>query len=396
MITVRKLKITILCEDEVKRNAQYKFLRDSQYAQYLGLNRAMSFLGKEYLSGDKERFKLAKKELTNTCECYSDIDFGTGIDSKSQITQKVKKDLQADIKNGLAKGERSIRNYKRTFPLITRGRDLKFLYDNNDVIIKWVNKIYFKVLTGRNDKNYLELAHTLERVISGEYKVCTSSIKVDKKLVLNLTLDIPIHAKQEFQDNRILGVDLGIKVPVFACVSDNTYVRKSIGSIDEFLKVRVQFDKRRKRIQQQLQNVKGGRGRADKLKALDRFRDSERNWVKNYNHALSKRVVDFALKNKCAIIKLEKLNKEGFNNTLLRNWSYYELQQMIEYKAEREGIKVVYINPAYTSQTCSSCGYIDKENRETQEKFICKSCGFTLNADHNAAINIARSENYEK
>lgn len=38
------------------------------------------------------------------------------------------------------------------------------------------------------------------------------------------------------------------------------------------------------------------------------------------------------------------------------------------------------------------CGHIDKENRQTQEKFKCTKCGFELNADHNASINIARSE----
>ena len=63
---------------------------------------------------------------------------------------------------------------------------------------------------------------------------------------------------------------------------------------------------------------------------------------------------------------------------------------MIEYKAERVGIKVKYVDPAFTSQTCSKCGYVDKENRIAQDKFECKKCGFTLNADHNAAINIAR------
>ncbi|WP_054741669.1 RNA-guided endonuclease InsQ/TnpB family protein [Cellulosilyticum ruminicola] len=391
MIAVRKLKIMVLCDDESKKNEQYKFLRDSQYAQYLGLNRAMSFLAKEYLSGDKERFKEAKKKLTNTCECYQNINFGTGIDSKSQITQKVKKDLQADIKNGLARGERSIRNYRRTFPLITRGRDLKFSYNGDEIIIKWVNKIYFKVLIGRKDKNYLELMHTLEKIINGEYKVCTSSIQIDKKLILNLTLEIPDKVKKEFQENRVLGVDLGIKFPAYACVSDNTYVRRSFGSIDEFLKVRIQFDKRRKRIQQQLQNVKGGKGRKDKLQALDRMRDCERKWVRNYNHALSKRIIDFAFRNKCGIIHLEKLEKDGFKNKLLRNWSYYELQDMIGYKAEREGIVVKYVEPAYTSQTCSKCGYVDRENRPSQEHFLCKECGFEINADHNAAINIARS-----
>ena len=69
---------------------------------------------------------------------------------------------------------------------------------------------------------------------------------------------------------------------------------------------------------------------------------------------------------------------------------------MIEYKAERENIKVRYINPAYTSQKCSKCGYIDKENRKTQSEFNCLECGLKLNADHNAAINIANSTEYIK
>ena len=69
---------------------------------------------------------------------------------------------------------------------------------------------------------------------------------------------------------------------------------------------------------------------------------------------------------------------------------------MIIYKAERVGIIVKKVDPAYTSQTCSICGHIDKENRQTQEKFKCTMCGFELNADHNAAINIARSNKYVK
>ena len=52
-----------------------------------------------------------------------------------------------------------------------------------------------------------------------------------------------------------------------------------------------------------------------------------------------------------------------------------------------------YVN-AYTSQTCSRCGNIDKENRQTQEKFECTKCGLKLNADHNASINIAKSKDF--
>ena len=69
---------------------------------------------------------------------------------------------------------------------------------------------------------------------------------------------------------------------------------------------------------------------------------------------------------------------------------------MIKYKAEREGIEVRFINPAYTSQTCSKCGHVHRDNRQTQSQFKCVECGFELNADHNASINIARSTEFVK
>ena len=52
------------------------------------------------------------------------------------------------------------------------------------------------------------------------------------------------------------------------------------------------------------------------------------------------------------------------------------------------GVTLILVNPAYTSQTCSRCGYVAKENRENQADFHCGECGLTMNADVNAAINI--------
>lgn len=49
---------------------------------------------------------------------------------------------------------------------------------------------------------------------------------------------------------------------------------------------------------------------------------------------------------------------------------------------------VSLVNPAYTSQQCSKCGHVSKDNRKTQEMFCCVECGHTMNADFNASINI--------
>lgn len=62
--------------------------------------------------------------------------------------------------------------------------------------------------------------------------------------------------------------------------------------------------------------------------------------------------------------------------------------QMLKYKAERTGTKLVFVPPQYTSQTCSECGYVDADNRKTQAAFKCVSCGHEINADINAARNI--------
>ena len=403
MITVRKLKLTVIGTDE-ERKQGYKFIRDSQYAQYQGLNLAMSILSSAYLESNRDIksdiFKNAQKSLTNSNPLFEGIAFGTGIDTKSAITQRVKKDFKTSLKNGLAKGERTITNYKRDYPLLTRGRDLKFMYEGDDILIKWVNKIVFKVVlgSGKIKENKIELQHTLHKIIDKEYKVGQSSLQFDRNnnLILNLNLDIPYKPKTEVVEGRTLGVDLGIKYPAYMCLNDDTYKREHIGSIDDFLRIREQMQDRRRKLQHDLKFIKGGKGRNKKMQALDRLRDKEKNFATTYNHMISKNVVEFAKKNQCEYINMEKLTKDGFNNAILRNWSYYQLQQYIEYKAEREGIKVRYIDPAYTSQTCARCGHVDKENRQTQEKFICTKCGFELNADHNASINIARSEKFIK
>ncbi len=404
MITVRKLKLTIIGTDE-ERKQGYKFIRDSQYAQYRGLNLAMSILSSAYLESDRniksDIFKEAQKSLTNSNPIFDNIEFGTGIDTKSAITQRVKKDFKTALKNGLAKGERSINNYKREYPLLTRGRNLKFQYKDDDIIIKWVNGIQFKVVlgSGKIKENEIELQHILHKIINKEYKVGQSSLKFDKhnNLILNLNLDIPYdNSKNEIVEGRTVGVDLGIKYPAYVCLNDDTYKREHIGSVDDFLRIREQMQSRRRKLQHDLKFNKGGKGRKKKLQALDRLKDKEKNFATTYNHIISKNVVEFAKKHNCEYINMEKLTKDGFNNTILRNWSYYQLQQYIKYKAEREEIKVRYVDPAYTSQTCARCGHIDKENRQTQEKFKCTVCGFELNADHNAAINIARSDKYIK
>ena len=73
----------------------------------------------------------------------------------------------------------------------------------------------------------------------------------------------------------------------------------------------------------------------------------------------------------------------------MSNWSFAQLQGFLAYKAAYRSINIAFVNARYSSQACSCCGYIDKRNRVCQSEFSCKHCGFKLNADLNAARNLA-------
>ena len=76
---------------------------------------------------------------------------------------------------------------------------------------------------------------------------------------------------------------------------------------------------------------------------------------------------------------------------ILHSWAFAQLRAFIAYKATLAGVRVVVVNPAYTSQICSRCGHGEHANRKSQARFLCRSCGFSAHADLNAAENIRRA-----
>ncbi|MYC63080.1 MAG: transposase [Caldilineaceae bacterium SB0661_bin_34] len=75
--------------------------------------------------------------------------------------------------------------------------------------------------------------------------------------------------------------------------------------------------------------------------------------------------------------------KLGLNRSILAS-GWGSLERKLEYKAG----ELRKVAPAYTSQTCSRCSHVHRDNRPSQAVFACGACGFRANADHNAAINI--------
>ncbi|MFE2582617.1 zinc ribbon domain-containing protein [Streptomyces sp. NPDC059378] len=78
----------------------------------------------------------------------------------------------------------------------------------------------------------------------------------------------------------------------------------------------------------------------------------------------------------------------GLNRAVLaQGWGL--LRQRTGHKAPD---RVEDVSAPHTSLRCSSCGWIDKNSRKSQAEFVCSSCGFACNADHNAAVNVAAGQ----
>lgn len=322
-------------------------------------------------------------------------------------------------KNKVKSGERALSTYKKGMGIpfsIKSESGLRLFVKEEGIYLKWFKGILFKLEFGKDSSNNRCIVERLiesykqQKKKGEDYVANNSSIKLIKKgndkstrIFLLLSIDIPAK-KQVLDKDVVLGVDLGIKCPLYLAINKDDNFKMQIGDIEHFHNQRTMFQKRFKSLQK-LMCTQGGHGRKKKLEPLEKLKEKERNWVHTQNHVYSREVIKQALKQNAGTIHMESLKdfgkgKEGYVKDeykyLLRYWSYYELQSMIEYKAKLEGIEVKYIDPAYTSQTCSYCG-----ERKKQEEFVCtnpqcKRCGEKINADFNAARNIAMSKKIVK
>ncbi len=296
-------------------------------------------------------------------------------------------------------GKRAMRTYKPNSPMPTMKSSLIFKKDNGQVFLTWC-KMDFVLAFGRDKSDNRTI---VDRILAKEYQLCDSSIQYNRernKIFLLLSYKQPI-AQQKLDEKLCVGVDLGLNAPAYCALSEGEG-RERIGDRETLLKPRINIQARRRNLQRQLKFIEGGKGRKKKLEALNKLRQKEKNAVRTINHRISKSVIDFALKHKAGVIKLEDLSgiaRDEKSKWVLRNWSYYELQQLISYKAQKVGIAVKYIKAAYTSQTCPVCGNVSREQRQTQAVFqcvnvACADVGKEKNADYVGALNIARSEQY--
>lgn len=181
--------------------------------------------------------------------------------------------------------------------------------------------------------------------------------------------------------NNAIGIDFGLK----------TFVVTSDGEKFESPKFHRESLKNEAKIHRRIhKSKKGSKLREKHKKTLQKVKNKIANKRRDFNHKLSRKIVN---RNDIIVIEdiaLQKLTSNINNiNRTYRDVAWGQFQTFLTYKAENAGKVVVKINPAYTTQECSCCGHIEKKLLN-QREHICNNCGYKDDRDVNAAKNILR------
>jgi putative transposase len=199
----------------------------------------------------------------------------------------------------------------------------------------------------------------------------------DGMFFLIATIDVP--EPEVYEPQGFLGVDLGI-------------VNIATTSDGEIMAGR-RLNRYRRRHRDLRTKLQKKRTKSAK-RALKRVRRREARHAANTNHVIAKKLVATAERTSRGI-GLEDLSgirqrvtARKDQRARLHSWAFAQLGAFVEYKARRAGVPVVRVDPRNTSRQCSECWHTHRTNRVTQARFVCRSCGIVLHADHNGSRTI--------
>lgn len=236
-------------------------------------------------------------------------------------------------------------------------------------------RVKFKLSIGNYQlallKGQSPTAATLNKTKQGDYYI-------------NICVDLP--TEPTGKTPKVIGVDLGRR-DIATTSTGKAWNGKQIQNVrDRYSKVRAKVQSKRTRNSRRL---------------LRRLSGREQKFQKWLNHNISKQLVRKA-KQFNAVLAFEdlinireSLNQKPRSKTERRrtnNWAFYQLRLLTQYKANIAGVQIVFVPPAYTSQTCSRCCHVHPTKGKSYRNgkyFNCGHCGFEHDADVNAALNIA-------
>lgn len=279
----------------------------------------------------------------------------------------------------------------------------KMFYENHDTktnatYVLNLPKVKQFLLKTRLNKKYHGDISSFETKSQGNQHRMNYQIKFmnSKRIKLILTKESKDIQKKK-NNKEIIGIDVNTKHNMFSFSDgytiryDNKLIYKEKG-LRKYLS-RYESNKRLKH------NKEKHHGRKTRLR--EQKQERRRKFHQDLKSSLA---VKYAVKQHKDHIVMEDINLKELKGVKLTSNKNYkglnynnikdalhinDLKNSVQRIAEKQGLQFSVVNSRYTSQTCPKCGHIHKDNRLTQENFVCQSCGFTANADYAAALNIA-------
>jgi len=178
-----------------------------------------------------------------------------------------------------------------------------------------------------------------------------------------------------------IAIDLGLN-PLFATDKGDLFGRN-------FFDVLKSFDEK---ITKRMASLQKRKIKPRDDKKYRQYVDKLRDYLKNEINRLLNVIVKIYKPKRIIVEKLD-FRSPGLSkrlNRMIQNFGKKYIKQKLDRLQQLYGIEIVEINPAYTSQECSSCGYVDERNRKNTQEFECRACKNKINAQINGAKNILR------
>jgi len=264
--------------------------------------------------------------------------------------------------------------------------DAAMPYDQRIMRCDGLDHVSLLTLTGRVLVAFVIGAYHQQRFDDHEPRQCHLVLRGDGQWFLLVVVQVPDGTPMPPTD--FLGVDLG--VVHLAMTSDGT---PHTG--DEVEACRIRYAKQRQRLQRAAHVAQmDGKRPKNIRRALKRSARREAAFRRDTNHCISKTLVAVAqgTARGIALENLEDIRERTRfrqpQRAKMTSWAFAQLRFFVAYKAALSGVPVALVDPRHTSQECSGCHHIARSNRQSQTRFSCKTCGYTTNADYNAALNI--------
>lgn len=271
--------------------------------------------------------------------------------------------------------------FKRPQCDLVRNRDYSFVHNKIDGHIQLsINTLGKRVVCD------FVLPEYMQKFFDGSWSLGTAKlVELNDIWYLHISATKNIDEFERSDVKHVVGIDRGLRF--LASVYDEQQ-KTQFFSGKAILRKRDKFDTVRAQLQ-----AKGTRSAKRRLASIS---GRENRWMSDVNHCISKALVRrygpgtlFVLEDLTGV-SFEEENMHGAKQTHdLRNWSFYDLETKLAYKAAESGSCVLKVSPQYTSQRCPRCGAVVKENRDHDKHvYKCRQCGYTSNDDRIGAMNI--------